>query len=135
MTLGDALTAVALIVSGGALVLGIVNCRRANRLNRRDLFLRMHEALLEPSVVAGRRAPVTVAARSLRFEERKIVRLPATVSRAEEAARLLDGFDRLRGLDEEDGGEDPGIALRTLVSGSTVEFLGSHATTVERSRS
>lgn len=52
----DILTGLALVVSAGALVLGAINFRRARQLDKRDLFLRMHEALLEPSVVAGRRA-------------------------------------------------------------------------------
>ncbi|MFD1248493.1 hypothetical protein ACFQ3F_11910 [Nocardioides ginsengisoli] len=55
-TVRDVLTVLALFVSGGALFLGVVNFRRARRLDKRDLFLRMHETLLEPGVVAGRRA-------------------------------------------------------------------------------
>lgn len=50
------LTILALVVSAGALALGVVNFQRARRLDKRDLFLRMHEALLDPAVVAGRRA-------------------------------------------------------------------------------
>jgi hypothetical protein len=39
-----------------ALALGMVNFQRAKKLDKRDLFLRLHEALVEPEVVAGRRA-------------------------------------------------------------------------------
>ena len=39
-----------------ALALGIVNFRRAQTLDKRDLFLRLHETLVEPEAVAGRRA-------------------------------------------------------------------------------
>jgi hypothetical protein len=49
-------TVFAVLASAGALALGFVNFRRARRLDKRDLFLRIHEALLAPEVVAGRRA-------------------------------------------------------------------------------
>jgi hypothetical protein len=51
----DAATTLALLVSAGALVLGVVNYRRARKLDKRDLFLKIHERLIEPDVVAGRR--------------------------------------------------------------------------------
>lgn len=46
----------ALFVSAGALILGVVNFLQAHRRDKRDLFLRLHETLVEPDVVAGRRA-------------------------------------------------------------------------------
>jgi hypothetical protein len=52
----DGVTALALVVSAAALSLGMLNYRRARRLDKRDLFLRLHESLLDPDVVAGRRA-------------------------------------------------------------------------------
>lgn len=55
-TVRDTFTALAFGASLGALLLGFSNYIRARRLDKRDLFLRMHEALLDPSVVAGRRA-------------------------------------------------------------------------------
>jgi len=51
----DLFTVLAVLVSAGALWLGIVNYKRARRLDKRDLFLRIHEALIEPGVVEGRR--------------------------------------------------------------------------------
>jgi hypothetical protein len=51
----DALTTLALFVSAGAFVLGVVNYRRARKLDKRDLFLKIHERLIDPDVVAGRR--------------------------------------------------------------------------------
>lgn len=50
------MTVLAVFVSLAAFLFGCVNFSRARRLDKRDLFLRMHESLLEPSVVAGRRA-------------------------------------------------------------------------------
>jgi hypothetical protein len=53
----------ALIVSALALSLGIVNFMRSRRLDKRDLFLRMHEALIAPDVVAGRRVLYTLTSK------------------------------------------------------------------------
>jgi hypothetical protein len=53
--LRDLTALAALLISGGALVLSAINYKRARRLDERDLFLRMHESLLDPEVVAGRR--------------------------------------------------------------------------------
>jgi hypothetical protein len=50
------MTVLAVIVSFAAFILGCVNFSRARRLDKRDLFLRMHESLLDPSIVDGRRA-------------------------------------------------------------------------------
>jgi hypothetical protein len=50
----------ALLVSAGALLLGVVNHRRASKLHKRDLFLKLHERLIDPDVVAGRRILYTL---------------------------------------------------------------------------
>lgn len=46
---------VAVLISALALVLSAVTLLRARRLDRRDLFLRLHESLIEPGLVEGRR--------------------------------------------------------------------------------
>jgi hypothetical protein len=56
----DLLTALAVLVSLGALGLGLINFQRAKRLDERDLFLKVHERLIEPDVVAGRRILYTL---------------------------------------------------------------------------
>lgn len=60
MSTRDLLTVLAVLVSVGALALGLVNFTRARHLDKRDLFLKVHERLLEPDVVAGRRILYTL---------------------------------------------------------------------------
>jgi hypothetical protein len=52
----NSITALGAIFSLAAVVLGVVNFRRARKLDKRDLFLRMHETMIQPDAVAGRRA-------------------------------------------------------------------------------
>lgn len=56
LTLRDVLTGLAVLISVFALW-------RSRRLDKRDLFLRMHEALIDPEVVAGRRVLYTLDSR------------------------------------------------------------------------
>jgi hypothetical protein len=55
LTIRDVATLLAVVVSTGALSLGVFNYRRASKLDKRDLFLKIHERLIEPDVVTGRR--------------------------------------------------------------------------------
>ncbi|MCL3818554.1 hypothetical protein [Aeromicrobium wangtongii] len=111
-------TVAALGISLLAFGLGCVNFARARRLDKRDLFLRMHESLLEPGVVAGRRALYAIRsaddARRLVHDEEKLTGVYRALATFDVLALYVDN----KWIDEETVLEEWGNSLRRSIEPS-----------------
>jgi hypothetical protein len=126
----DLLTTLAVLVSLGALGLGIVNFRRATRLDARDLFLKVHERLIEPDVVAGRRILYTLKtkeeAAALVYREEEMTK----VYRALAMFDILALYTEHGWIDEDTVLDEWGNSLRNSVVPAT-HFIAARYDSVQ----